>query len=687
MIASFAPLTDFVSEPDRPEVQQLKTVVEQVRRESEGWTDELLVTISRAKEIVGLRESQIRYYEELGALQPVTTSGRAGANRLYSIHDLRRLRTLAILSEERKAAEAAELVQQYATFIDDPPPLSLAAALHQERNAVADGFFLTRIISQLIAAIETEIERRFQRHGSHATMPQIVGLIYPGRALFPSATPSIADVAACAEALRQAPAGALVALCPPDDEPDPRVWAPELLETTGSDAQTLLFYSRESRPIVDLVGHCFAAYVPAHAPEQNVLIAFRNMLPDAAEAPLAPTTLEAGRSFVLDQLLALTDAIFRDFRQSAQGRNYRYRSDGFPLSLTRDSYAQMLKHIAGVIFPGDDTAMAVLQVPDGLDQPQSLTILAHFGYEDYLLARAKIALKGEGQGLSGRAYCSGEPFVSLDAAADRRRVQYAHEEDCKVALAVPLAATWGIVPFGVLYLASRRDDQTLASATIFSALIVGDILSELLGRWWLTRLRRQQDIRLHRQLTTMLTWLDSLDSHGPGFQRGLAAIMKIAEDVAAQFSPEHLPPKHAYVALAVLDIEHYRETIQSRSNDPFPVYAQLHVRQAIQRVLSADFTQCYWFGNDHALLVLEDHGEAKAQDVIDRIVEQVADSPVPLPGRNGPKIFITVQPALKVVSLRSLYDLGRAGIDNLRHQVTALIDLLREQAGKAESPR
>ena len=673
--------------PDSPAVEpvSLDTLIRDVAEESTGWVNELLVTIGRASMISGLKESQIRYYEELGALQPATTTGRTGASRLYSIGDLRRLRVLARLSTHVKAAEAADIVRRNAAMIDHELPIAVETALAQERSAVADGFFLARIISQIIAALQVELDLQAatlatgRATNNALPTPQVIGLIYPGHALVGGVSPSPTEVAEVAEQLRCAPTGALVALCRPDSDVNLPGWAPDLRHATGSDTQTLLFYSAEPRPILDLANAYFAAYVPVDAPDHALFIALNAPL---FEPVLAAGTLQPGRSLLLDRLLQLAHAIFQDFRRVTHGRGYRYRSDGFPLDLTRQSYGDMLTLIANVIFPDDPHRMAALLVPDGLDHPGSLAILAHHGYRDDLLARATISLDGRGQGLSGRAYVSREPYVSLHVNADGQRVRYGPEEGSHVALAVPLAAAWGISPFGVLYLASGHPDQSLDSVAIYCALVIADILSELLGRWWLTRLRRQQDAQLHRQMPEMLDWLDSLDAHGPGFARGIEAIVNLWEPITA--IPDDSADLDALLALAVLDINHYRETIQARSNNPFPVYAQQHVDAAIGRVLGHDVRHGYWFGNDHVLLVLDRCDGTQASTIMQRIVEQVSDSPVQLPGRCGATDFISVCGAIKVISYRSLRDLACGDGDTLRRQMGAVVDLLRMRAGRPE---
>ncbi|WP_129628498.1 GAF domain-containing protein [Candidatus Oscillochloris fontis] len=670
-----------LSEPSvqEEEANRLHRVLRQVAEEAPRWSADLRVTIGRASAICGLKQSQIRYYESLGALQPATTTGQSGASRLYNLSDLRRLRVLALLSSDYKSAEAADIVRRNASLIDHEVPFALDTALKQEGQAIADGFFLARIISEIISAFEAELGERQSAHPG-STLPRVRGLIYPGQAMLEDWPPDAATVQHLGQQLCQNPAGSLIALyrpTPPSDTTyNSQEWAYELLQSSGSDTQTLLFYSHESHPITEFDAAVFAVYVPSVTPAQMLVIAL--------DAPLEPAILEPaelapGRRLILDRLLQLAHTIYQDFRRVTHGHGYRYRSDGFPLDLTRQSYSNILRLIGETIFPHDDSRMAVLLVPDGLDQPTTLAILAYHGYVDALVAHAKLSLEGSGQGLSGRAYRSREPFVSLNVDADPHKVRYGLEEQSHVALAIPLATSWGLSPFGVLYLASRNPDQRLDSAAMTCALVIGDILSELLGRWWLTRLRRAQDTRLHQQLPAMLAWLDSLDAHGPGFQRALAAIRRRWEQMRVVDDPVAL---HESLALAVIDINHYRELIQVRSNQPFPIYVQHHVTAAVRRVLGADYQDCYWFGNDHAVVLIDHCTGERAKALLERIVEQVADAPLSIPGRAANSDFISICAAVKVLRYQSLCDIACDDALTLNRHMSTIIDLLRNRAGR-----
>ena len=372
----------------------------------------------------------------------------------------------------------------------------------------------------------------------------------------------------------------------------------------------------------------------------------------------------------------MCETLFHEFRNFSLARNYRYRSDGYQIEYTQANYRLLLEKVRALIFSGDDDSMAVLLIPNSLDRPLSLSILAHSGYDDDLAPRAKLDLSGEGQGLSGRAYNLREPFFSLNADSDPR-VEYAMEEHSRSALAVPFVTSWGLPPFGVLYLASKSSPSSLDSQSAYLALILGNILSEQLGRWWLTRLRRAHDLLLHRNMDDMVDWLESLDQHGPNFQQALDRLMAIWAQIDAR-APNQ---RDGFLALIVFDIDQYRQNVQQRGNEPVPLKAQLHVRRAIQKILPN--APEYWFKNDHVCLILEGHDAENARSLARRIANQVQTLPPDILDENDRKITISVSAAIKVMSYDDLHDLEQAADERLRRHLQNILDDLHEQTRHA----
>lgn len=664
------PVTPGRSAPPFPLAAQLpadlSAIIEAVDHEARAWQRNLSVSIGQARDLTGLKDSQIRYYEDLDALQPRKTSPQSGATRLFSLADLRRLRVLALLVERgRRPAEAAELVRAFGPAIMAGGHRPICQLARQERSAVADGFLLARLTSQVIEAAQNELDPE----GSPEPAVRVRGAIVPRRSLFADHEPSPAEVERVGAALLEAPADLLIALVPPGDPEAPKT-IPAALRDSGNDAQTILFYSPDPHSLGAGAQLTCCAYIPPGEPDHTVLLLLEGH--NRAELPALLRPADGTRAWVLDALLALCCELAGPFCQATLGKGYRYRSDGFPIAATRDSMAGILHTIRRTIFPGDEGALAVLLIPNSLNKPASLSILAHSGYDDALVLRAKLDLRGDTpQGLSGRAYLLGEPFLSLHADADAR-VEYALEEGSRQALAVPLAATWAAAPFGVLYLATRSEHGALDSKRAYLSLIFGGILGELLGRWWLTRLHKDLDTTVHRRLHSIVDWLDSLDERGPGFERGLETISAVWEESNGLDDDPSLAQRR--LTLAVLDIDHYRHTVQSRSNEPLPLHAQRHVNAAIERVKPE--LRGHWFKNDHALLILPDTTAEAAQSLLARIADQVAAMPLELPNQHEPLQPITVSVASKTLTYKALHDLGRQGREQLHKQVTVIVQEL-----------
>lgn len=661
---SAPPEADAVDEAG--EAAEVSVLAEQIAAMAEQWRHELSVSIGQARKLSGLKESQIRYFESIGALRPAKSSDTAGASRRYSLVDLRRLCALASLSKGHRPAEAARILLRHVDLIENGPTPSVNKIAGRERNTLADGFFLARLSSQLIEGLQASLDASTP---DPLRRPLVFGLIFRGEAPADTLSPCVPEAA---------PARALFALhqAPPPLGKEPV--APALYESTGRDDQTVIFYAASPLPLDAPAGARRYAYAPAGHPEQTLEIL---VAPGAADAPLPEAgqlPLDEQRSASLDKLLALLARLFGEFRHLAGPVTYRFRSDGFPIALTYGSYVELLTIIRDVVFPSGSDSLVVLMVPDSIDRPRTLLILAHIGFDSHLAPQVRLPLGEEGQGLCGKAYLLREPFLSLHADADNR-LAYGPEEGSRVAMAVPLATSWGLSPFGVLYLASRDPDAELPSTTAFFALMLGSILSELLGRWWLTRLRRELDAQLHGRAAQMIGWLDSLDERGPSFKSGLAAIRSILD---------RLPEKadaapHGHLTLTVLDIVGYRDNVQRFSNELLPIQAQQHVAEAVARALGSD-TPCFWFRNDHALLVLDMYDAARAAAEVEGLVELVSAAPLVLSdGRALPRV-IALRQASQTISYRSLRHLaGPKGAD-LDARMTAIISWLRDVAGGKE---
>lgn len=655
----------------------LRQVVQQVHQQADRWRDMLTVSIGRARDLTELEETRIRYFEELGALQPTTSTGQSGASRLYTISDLRCLYALALLVKQHgyRPALAATLVKQHRLLIEHGLPESLGELVRREGSVITDGFLLARLMSQLIDAVQAQLDLSADAATSAIdNRPiRVVGVILPMQPLttdMRELTPQYLQHMGrtyCGN-----PQNKLIAL---DRGTFFSGSAPAARAPGIRDDSTILFYSREGAwRLPENPRHRYCLYIP---PAQPQLIMW--LILDLDQGDQAPLTLKPcdTRRALIDRVLRLCELIFTQFQSSSLLKNYRYRSDGFQLEHSQQTYNDLLTSILRLIFPDPGYGVAALLIPNNLDRPTALAMLAGQGYGDDLVSRVKLDLAGEGQGLCGRAYNLREPFFSSDAAHDPR-VAYAVEEHSCCALAVPLMSSWGIAPLGVLYLASRNPAQRLDSNDAYFALILGNILSEQLGRWWLTRLRKTQDRILHEQISTLVPWLGSLDPHGHDFMQAVDALQRLWEQIAAG----ELPATDSKLALIVFDIDRYRQNVQVRSNQPVPLKAQQHVRNAIGKILPG--VRDYWFKNDHVLVILHNREALESVAIARRIAGQVRAVPADIQDKDARSITLTVSAAIKIMSYQAIRDLDPADAAGFRAQITAVIDDVRAQT--AQSP-
>jgi len=645
---------------------EIAALLDRVLPMVEAWREHLTVSIGRATELTGLKDTQIRYFEELYG-QERDTSTPAGATRSYSLADLRRLAVFAeLLKQGYRPAQAAEIVRSFAHLIDQGATRNIADVLRREGDAITDGFLLSRLASQVIFAAQLELRER-------APDARITAMFVVEQLIDSAST---VDVTRIGRELAADARDMLVALdratvVGEQSESGDSLWSDD-------ESSIVLFYSREpwSVPLPDNTAFC--CYRPPSAPETMVVFAVQSIVPEII--PPALNVALAARDHLLDWMVRMCRVIFPEFRQATHAHGYRYRSDGYRLAHTRDALNRLMQRLRGLIFGDDaDVSMACLLLPNDLYKPSHLSILAHAGYSEEIARRVRLSLYGEGDGLSGRAFIAREPFLTRDAAHDER-VYGAQNEHCEVALAVPLLSHWDTHPFGVLYLASQRPASPLLSETAFVALVFSNILSELLGRWWLTRLRRKHDTLLHAYVTEYIRWFNGMDLHGPEFEEGVEQIEHIWERAAAMSEAgsgravvERM--SRQYVTLAVLDIDRCR-SYHDRGDEPFLLAAQRHVQKAVEQILPG--VRGYWFKNDHTLLVLDGCSLDEAVVLIRRIASRVQMVPVVIAGRSE-RTTITISAALKALSYQELYDLSHHDRDVLKSSLTSIIDALYEQ--------
>ncbi|NJN66283.1 MAG: MerR family transcriptional regulator [Chloroflexaceae bacterium] len=680
------PRASLTSEPEPS--PELLAILKEVHAELNQWETFLQVGIGRARELSTLKESQIRYFEALGAL-PSVKPLHAGASRTYTLSNLRRLCVLSRLMKQEglRPSEAAEMVRNHAQFIDRGMPWLLPEVLDQEGNVIHNGFLLARLMSQVMDATQCEL-------GDPTTGGRVIGLIVPMQDIFqdyPDIPPDVVQQMGRTLEISDMPLALMRDKVVAPEMPAPKI--PPVLLSSGRDDTTVLFYSREPWPLPHRDTSHYSAYRPAEMPHLTMLV-----MMEAAPGMDRPHLLHPipERTRFLNTMLQMIAEVFSDFRQSTSRHQagYRYRSDGFPLVQTRATFYRLLEKVRSLVFPGlADDSMVALFIPNTLERPTALAMLAYCGYEDELASRIHLSLyrsgdEVRGEGLTGLAYALREPFLTLDATHDPR-VAYREEEQARVALAVPLLAPWGGNPFGVLFLASRHAAATLHGDQAYVAITLGSILSELLGRWWLTRLRKEHEQLLHRQMAPMIRWLNRMDRRGVEFQHALDALEHLWNEICRRMETGASPPMEGdCLALAILDIDAYQQEVQqAERHEPFAMKAQLHVEKAIARVLPR--TQGYWFKHDHALFWWSEQRPDQAVSRVQQIANQIGNWPVEIQKIQHGKernLYISVSAAIKVLTYDDLFYLGRDTVSSFRAGMEEMIEDMRKQAGQSSHP-
>jgi MerR family transcriptional regulator/heat shock protein HspR len=123
--------------------QVLEAAARQAAEGARARAADALYVISVAARLVELHPTTLRKYERVGFLEPSRTPGRT---RLYSLEDIRRLRQIKHLVEEREmnlagvqmALDLTELLGELATALDQAS--DLAALRHRVQAPLRAAF-------------------------------------------------------------------------------------------------------------------------------------------------------------------------------------------------------------------------------------------------------------------------------------------------------------------------------------------------------------------------------------------------------------------------------------------------------------------------------------------------------------------------------------------------------------------
>src|SRR6266702_1723948 len=115
----------------------LEKILQNVDYESPDWGDEFYVSISKASELSGLSESQIRYFESLCTQSGITLGRREGPNarnRVYTKRDVRLLRWVYECNDVRLAEIAQFIKKEQKKILESLGEVTLPKLIKHEQH-------------------------------------------------------------------------------------------------------------------------------------------------------------------------------------------------------------------------------------------------------------------------------------------------------------------------------------------------------------------------------------------------------------------------------------------------------------------------------------------------------------------------------------------------------------------------
>ncbi|HYL44417.1 MAG TPA: MerR family transcriptional regulator [Ktedonobacteraceae bacterium] len=133
----------------------LEHILQNVDYEQPGWDDEFYVSISKAAELSGLSESQIRYFESLSGINIGQREGPKERNRVYTKRDVRLLQAVYRCKEARPA-EIAEVIKSHQEQILERLEQFTLPQIIQHEEAIAGYHVLITGLVALLLSIWQE---------------------------------------------------------------------------------------------------------------------------------------------------------------------------------------------------------------------------------------------------------------------------------------------------------------------------------------------------------------------------------------------------------------------------------------------------------------------------------------------------------------------------------------------------
>ena len=129
----------------------LKNILQNLDYEPPGWEDEFYVSISKAAELSGLSESQIRYFENLGGVNLGQREGPKERNRVYNKQDVRLLRAVYLCSDARPAEVAQVIREHQERILEQLGRVTLPQIMRHEESVAGHDYLITGLVSVLLS--------------------------------------------------------------------------------------------------------------------------------------------------------------------------------------------------------------------------------------------------------------------------------------------------------------------------------------------------------------------------------------------------------------------------------------------------------------------------------------------------------------------------------------------------------
>src|SRR6266568_2760831 len=129
----------------------LEKILQNVDYESPDWGDEFYVSISKAAELSGLSESQIRYFESLSGINIGQRAGPKARNRVYTKRNVKLLRAVYKCADARPAEIAQVIKEHQERILERLGQVTLPQILQHEEQLRGQDYLIAGLVAVLLS--------------------------------------------------------------------------------------------------------------------------------------------------------------------------------------------------------------------------------------------------------------------------------------------------------------------------------------------------------------------------------------------------------------------------------------------------------------------------------------------------------------------------------------------------------